>query len=132
SIMILLIGFLYQFVISRLHVALNQARKDEEELQSRNRELGELSKSLEQRVSERTKALATSAEVSRRLTAILDPRQLTSEVVKQIQTAFDYYYAQIYLFDEAGENLVLTAGTGDAGAAMLTHGHALPRGRGLV
>ncbi|MEB2332920.1 MAG: GAF domain-containing protein [Anaerolineaceae bacterium] len=88
--------------------------------------------SLEQRVADRTKALTASAEVSRHLASILDPQQLANAVVNQIQTAFNYYYAQIYLFDQAGENLALAAGTGEAGAEMMKRKHSLPRGRGLV
>jgi PAS domain S-box-containing protein len=125
GIMVLIIGFLFQFVISRLVFALEQARKDEKALQ-------EIGASLEARVAERTRALAVSADISRRLTAILDPGQLAKEVVNEVQRSFNYYYAQIYLFDEAGENLVLTAGTGEAGEVMMKRGHALIKGRGLV
>jgi len=87
---------------------------------------------LEERVAERTKALATSAEVTRRLSTVTDPAQLAKEVVHEVRDAFDYYYAQIYLLDEAGENLVLTSGTGEAGATLVSRGHSLPKGRGLV
>lgn len=87
---------------------------------------------LEDRVTERTLALTTSIEISRSLSTILEPKQLIDEVVNQVQTAFNFYYAQIYLMDETSGDLVLQAGTGRIGQALLQQGHRLPRGRGLV
>ncbi len=112
------------------------------ELEGRSDEIGVLARAYNEMIvktrdlvdllERRTQSLATSIAVSHRLAVVTNPRQLTSEVVNEVRDTFDYYYAQIYLLDDAGENLVIAGGTGEAGAAMLARGHSLPVGRGLV
>jgi putative methionine-R-sulfoxide reductase with GAF domain len=83
-------------------------------------------------VNHRTRALEASAQVSQRLSAIIDPQNLLVAVVDEVQKAFHYYHVQIYLFDDKREKLILKGGTGDAGRRMLKQGHTIDRGKGLV
>jgi len=80
----------------------------------------------------RAKALATSAEVSRRISTILEPKPLIDEVVAQIQRAFNYYHTHIYLLDENNQELILAGGTGEAGKLLLARKHKISKGKGLV
>ncbi|HNB54197.1 MAG TPA: PAS domain-containing protein, partial [Anaerolineales bacterium] len=95
-------------------------------------DLKSLAASLEVRVAERTRALEISAEVSRRLSHLLDLDQLVLEVVNQVKNTFNYYHTHIYLLDEASQTLKMVGGTGEAGKEMLAQRHAIPINRGLV
>lgn len=87
---------------------------------------------LELRVVERTRALETSAAISRRLSTILDQSRLVHEVVEQLRDAFAYYHVHVFLWDEGIGALRMVGGTGEAGQAMLVMGHSITPGIGLV
>ncbi|KXK13487.1 MAG: putative signaling protein [Chloroflexi bacterium OLB14] len=124
--MTLVIGFLFQFVITRLQVSLERTRHNERELQVSNRELRELGVSLEKRVQDRTRDLELASEVGRTVTAkVNDLNQLLSDAVEQIRSRFNLYYTQVYLTDRAGRMITLRAGTGAVGKQLLQRGHQL-------
>lgn len=97
-----------------------------------NAKLSSLVNHLEERVQERTRALETSAEISRRLTMILDLDELLPHVVAGIQHAFGYYQVHIYLVDENSGELVYREGTGDAGRQLKEKRYKLQPGKGIV
>ncbi len=87
---------------------------------------------LEERVEQRTQAMKTTAEISRRVTAILDIDELLQYVVDSVKIEFDLYYTQVYLLDEETNNLIMAQGSGHIGQRLKAHKHILQVGEGIV
>jgi GAF domain-containing protein/CheY-like chemotaxis protein len=80
------------------------------------------------RVERRARLLEAASQVGRDVTSILEMDDLMSKTVDIICDAYGFYYAGVFLVDEARESAVLRAGRGEAGAAMLAAGHHLAIG----
>jgi len=132
AVMFTLSGWLMRYAMRNLDEALARARDSEKVARQANEQLQALNLDLEDRVADRTKALATTIEVGRQISTILERDKLVKEVVEQVQTAFDYYHVHIYLVDEEEERLRMVGGTGAPGQQMLAQGHTLEMGQGLV
>jgi GAF domain-containing protein/HAMP domain-containing protein len=87
---------------------------------------------LEHRVTERTRELTLSAQVSRALSQERDLDQLLSTAVNMIQETFSLYYTQIYLTDPTGRVLLLKSGYGEVGEELIRRAHRLPVGAGSI
>jgi putative methionine-R-sulfoxide reductase with GAF domain len=92
-------------------------------------QLGDFITTLEDRVSARTRDLETVADVSTATATILESKRLLQEVVDLTKERFYLYHAHIYLLDEKGQNLVLTAGAGEPGRIMAAEGRSIPLNR---
>ncbi|HBY07914.1 MAG TPA: hypothetical protein DEH22_09085 [Chloroflexi bacterium] len=102
-------------------------------------QLLELIGNLEQRVTERTKALENrskqleaAADVGRSASSILDVDELMVATVELIRERFDLYYVGLFLVDKNSEYAVLEAGTGEAGQLMLSRQHRILLGEGMI
>jgi PAS domain S-box-containing protein len=81
---------------------------------------------LEHMVTERTQQLRTASDIAGQVSAILDPDRLLRQVVDQLQARFELYYVQVYLLDEETHDLVIQAGSGEAGRALCEQDYKIP------
>ncbi len=86
-------------------------------------------------IERRNILLQAVAQVSKAVSSTLKLDDLLSQVVNLILQHLDLYYAGVFLVDETGERsgepgkwAILRAGTGNAGAEMLSAGHRLEIG----
>ena len=76
----------------------------------------------------RANLLAAAAEVSQNITHILDIDELLPKTVDIICKTYGFYYAGVFLINEAGEFAVLRAGRGEPGRIMIENHHKLAVG----
>jgi putative methionine-R-sulfoxide reductase with GAF domain len=99
---------------------------------SMTNELRQIFRTLENRVADRTRAIETSADISRYISTLLDPDILLEEVVNEIQRAFNFYHVEIFLYNESQSTLQLHSGSGETGRQMMRAGLEIAPGEGLV
>ncbi len=97
-----------------------------ESLTTMTARLRDLISNLEDKVDERTRALAIAGVVSRQITQVLDLDQLLPELVERTRQGFDLYFVSLYLFDRPSQALLLEAGTGERGALIKAEARPFP------
>jgi GAF domain-containing protein len=80
----------------------------------------------------RTDQIQAASRLGSAATSILDPEELTRQVVQMIQEQFELSYVGLFLVDEAREYATLQAGTGEAEQAKLEPAYRIKVGQGLV
>ncbi|MFQ5578412.1 MAG: GAF domain-containing protein, partial [Anaerolineae bacterium] len=116
-----------QSIANQLVIAVRNARLFHESEAAR-RQAEQLLAELDQTshdLARRSAQLQTAIRVSTAAGTILEPQTLLQEAVNLIKEQFNFYYAGLFLVDEAGDWAVLKAGTGQAGQQQLAENHRL-------
>ncbi len=79
-----------------------------------------------EQTQKRAVELETVSRVSAATSTILETEKLLRAVVELTKRSFNLYHAHVYLLDPDGRHLVLAAGAGDAGEAMVEQGWQIP------
>ncbi|MFN8528446.1 MAG: GAF domain-containing sensor histidine kinase [Anaerolineae bacterium] len=95
--------------------------------------LNDLVTTLEQRITNRTRDLALSVQVSRQVSQVLDLDQLLPQLVDLTAFSYNLYHVSVYLYNDKTQVLRLEAATGTAGKLMVKRGVQFPLNRrGLI
>ncbi len=116
----------YRFAYQQMLVArLEEQVRELTKALRKNAELNEQNVRLLKQAQRQARLLETGARVGRSVTSILDLDMLLKSTVDTICGEFGFYYAGIFLIDDAGEWAVLRAGLGEPGERMMAAGHKL-------
>lgn len=88
-------------------------------------QLGQMYRSLELQVEERTRQIRTAAEVAQGITTFFDLDELLQSTTKLIVERFGFYHAGIFLIDPGGRSAILRAASGPSAQEMIRLGHQL-------
>jgi putative methionine-R-sulfoxide reductase with GAF domain len=86
-------------------------------------------KQAEEALKKRATELELAAHVSSAAATILETDQLLQQVVDLTKRTFNLYHAHIYLLDESGDTLQLTAGADEVGKQMVAERRNIPLNR---
>ncbi|MBL7161522.1 MAG: GAF domain-containing protein [Anaerolineales bacterium] len=111
-------------IINGLSINLQRANQLTDELEQDRVQLQQRTADLERREVQ----IRTAAEISRAITAELDPDKILEQVVNLVKERFGLYYVGVFMLDENGQFAVLRVGTGEAGRKMVADGHKLAVG----
>jgi hypothetical protein len=128
---LLIMGILLGVTAALIYFAMNNFSRSLENIQHSEQALRKANEDLEHNAAileKRTEQLLTGARVSRVATSILEPDELSQQVVDMVSDRFGLYYVGLFLLDKKKEWAVLHAGTGEPGQEMLKHKHRLKVG----
>lgn len=91
-------------------------------------QLGEMYRSLQEQVEQRTRQIRTAAEVAQGLTTSFNLDELLQTTVHLIVDRFGFYHAGIFMIDSTGKRASLRAAHGPSAEEMLKRGHQLEVG----
>lgn len=83
-------------------------------------------------LDQRTQYLTATAEIGSSATTIRTIDQFFEQVIELIKRQFNLYYVGLFLVDDTGTWAILKAGTGNAGRVLLSRGHRIQIGTGMV
>jgi len=93
-------------------------------------------KELEQRASQslarRGEQISVTTAVAQQIASATQLDQLFTNIVTLTKEQFGYYHTQLLRYDIQKDAVMLVAGYGEIGKKMLSLGHQLPMGRGLI
>jgi PAS domain S-box-containing protein len=82
-------------------------------------------KAIEELTAKRAVELETVTELATAIATMTDAQAMLQTVVDEVKHRFNLYHAHIYLLNETGDTLQLTAGAGDAGRQMVSSKRAI-------